>query len=299
MFGYVRPLKGEMKVKEYEAFKSVYCGLCHSLGRRCGPAARFLVNYDLTFLAMLISENASPCISSRRCIASPFRKKKCLCACTSLDRAADYSVILIYWKLKDTIADERFFKSVGANIAAAALKGAYKKAAAAENEFDLTVRDGLERLGELERSGCTSLDEAADKFASILASASSGASNPARRRELEQILYHVGRIVYILDAADDLKRDFEKGAYNAVAARYGITNGILPDEDKLLLRETLRQSVNISGAAFELMEKSPWTDILANIIHLGIPAAIELVLSGKWHDIKKETYWEKEYVRPV
>lgn len=28
MFGYVRPFKGEMLVKEYDAYKGVYCQLC-------------------------------------------------------------------------------------------------------------------------------------------------------------------------------------------------------------------------------------------------------------------------------
>ena len=31
MFGFVRPYKDELKVKDYELFRSVYCGLCHSL----------------------------------------------------------------------------------------------------------------------------------------------------------------------------------------------------------------------------------------------------------------------------
>ena len=40
MFGYVRPFKGEMLVKEYDAYKGVYCQLCRALGKYYGfPAA--------------------------------------------------------------------------------------------------------------------------------------------------------------------------------------------------------------------------------------------------------------------
>ena len=50
MYGYVRPVKGELKIREYEYFRAAYCGLCEALKRRCGLLARFVVNYDLTFM---------------------------------------------------------------------------------------------------------------------------------------------------------------------------------------------------------------------------------------------------------
>ena len=39
MYGYVRPVKGELKISEFERFRGVYCGLCHELARRYGSAA--------------------------------------------------------------------------------------------------------------------------------------------------------------------------------------------------------------------------------------------------------------------
>ena len=36
MFGYIRPLVGEMKVRENEMFRAVYCGLCRSMGKHTG-----------------------------------------------------------------------------------------------------------------------------------------------------------------------------------------------------------------------------------------------------------------------
>jgi hypothetical protein len=69
MFGFVRPDKGELKVRDYELYRAVYCGLCHSLKRRCGAAGRFIINYDFTFLAMLLSHAETGC---RVCV------KKCM-----------------------------------------------------------------------------------------------------------------------------------------------------------------------------------------------------------------------------
>ena len=63
MFGYVRPPLEALPQQEADRFRRAYCGLCHTLGRRYGPAARMILNYDFTYLAILLSdpEEAAPC----------------------------------------------------------------------------------------------------------------------------------------------------------------------------------------------------------------------------------------------
>ena len=53
MFGYVRPFKGEMLVKEYDAYKGVYCQLCRALGKYYGFPMRLTLSYDCTLYALL------------------------------------------------------------------------------------------------------------------------------------------------------------------------------------------------------------------------------------------------------
>lgn len=287
MFGYVRPLKGELKVREYERFKAVYCGLCHSLRRRCGFAARFVVNFDFTFLAMLLSEAENPCWTYRRCIASPFKKKCCHCSDPALDVAADYSVILAYWKLKDAVADEGCLKSLGSRLSLLLLRTAYRKAARNSPGFDELTRTKLSELSGLEREHCESIDIPADKFANILKGAARGAGTEEHRRILSQIFYHTGRIVYILDAVDDLSKDFETGSYNPLIRRYSLTEGKLSPEAGSAVRLTLRHSENLLSSAFELLPTGPWSDIISNIIYEGIPWVTEKVFSGEWHGARR------------
>ena len=66
MFGYVTVYKPELKVKEYEAYKGVYCTLCKRLGKDYGFLSRLTLSYDFTFLAhcMLF---ASSCNSNNKC----------------------------------------------------------------------------------------------------------------------------------------------------------------------------------------------------------------------------------------
>ena len=56
MFGYVRPFRPELKCKDFDLYRATYCGLCRCLRRRYGLAAPMLLNFDFTFLALLLWE---------------------------------------------------------------------------------------------------------------------------------------------------------------------------------------------------------------------------------------------------
>ena len=286
MFGYIRPLKGELRVKEYEQFKAAYCGLCHVLRKCCGFPARFLINFDFTFMAMLLSEPAPPVYEYHRCIASPFRKKCCYVCDGSLETSAYYSVILYYWKLCDSIIDESFLKAIPFRIIRLLLKRSYKKAVLKAPGFDSLVREKLKDLARLETEKCPSIDMVADKFAAILESASQIIPSETHRRVMSQIFYHTGRIIYILDAVDDLQKDQASGAYNPIMHRFSLDEGKLAAEDSAVLRTTVEHSQGLLASAFELLDTSPWSDILFNIIYLGIPWITELVFAGRWSAAK-------------
>ena len=282
MYGYVRPVKGELKIREYELFRGVYCGLCHELARRYGPVSRFLVNYDFTFLAMLLAGAEEGKCCSRRCVAHPIRPVRCLGPCDSLSTAADMTVILGWWKLADSADDSRGIQAAGWKAACAMLKRAYKKAAARRPGFTGAVRENLQALRSLERENCSSVDETADKFALILRSIAQGEADAARRRTLEQLLYHLGRIIYILDAVDDLAEDERTGAYNPLRFRFAPEQGKLSPEDERTLRTGLQMSHNALAGAFALLAENPYSGILSNTVYLGLPAAAQAVFSGVW-----------------
>ena len=130
MYGYIRPDKSELRVREYELFRAAYCGLCETLRERCGLASRLLVNYDMTFMAMVLFDGRGESLP-RRCPVHPLRKRLCVCANDALSAAADYSVILSWWKLRDNAKDETGAASLASVSASLALKKAYEKAAAA------------------------------------------------------------------------------------------------------------------------------------------------------------------------
>lgn len=288
MYGYVRPLKGEMKVREYQQFRAAYCGLCHCLKDRCGLAARFVVNFDCTCMAMLLS--ASECFESscRRCIAKPFCRRDAYRGDAAFGAAADFSVILAYFKLKDSLQDDRFFARVRSRLLMLLLNGAYKKAKNNAPAFHAAAEKNLLALSELERKSCASMDASADCFARILAAAAEEEKNPQRKRILEQIFYHIGRIVYILDAVDDFEDDIKNENYNVLSYRFGYTDGKLSEASKEEIALTLELSEDRLYTAFELLDAGIWTSILRNILFEGLPAVSTLVLNGEWRNMRKK-----------
>lgn len=281
MFGYVKPLRCELKVKHHEQFKAVYCGLCHTLRRRYGWFAGFILNYDFTFLAILLSPGKEPEYRRLRCSASPYRRK-CVCAQTgALELAADDSMILFWWKLRDSVADSPFPRSAFFRLLSLFFFPAYRKACRMRPEFDRQASLCIGELKALENERSDSLDRAADTFARILSSAACSVEDPKRRRTLEQLLYHLGRWIYIVDACDDLARDLERGSYNPVALRYGLTAPPLEGEALASVETTLQHSLNLMASAFELIDCGVWSDILGNMIYLGLPGVGRQVLSGQ------------------
>ena len=55
MFGYVTINKEELPAEEYERFHSYYCGLCRVLRDKYKRRGQLLLNYDMTFLAILLT----------------------------------------------------------------------------------------------------------------------------------------------------------------------------------------------------------------------------------------------------
>ena len=55
MFGYIVVNKPELRIREFYQYRAYYCGLCKALQKKCGIRGQISLNYDMTFLAMLLS----------------------------------------------------------------------------------------------------------------------------------------------------------------------------------------------------------------------------------------------------
>lgn len=287
MFGYVLPSREKLTEEEQAGFQSMYCGLCHTLREEYGFAASLILNYDLTFLAVLLSPGELPETRCRRCAAHPCKGRCAAEKTAALKKAAACSVILAYWQVRDGLADSRGWKKLKYRLAELALHRAYAMAAQDCPGFDRATREQLSCLAELERNRCETLDEPADAFALLLAGVSEELDDPMQRRIYRELLYHMGRWIYLVDAADDLKKDFASGNYNPLIGRYGLTEGVLDEETKRAFAATLDDSVRQMAAAFELWDFGCWTALLRSTFYEGLYQVGHAVLAGTFHRTKR------------
>lgn len=287
MFGYVRPVLDRLSPEEKTRFQGVYCGLCHTLGKRFGWSARLFLNYDLAFLAMLLEKE--PCSYCRKsCMVHPICKRPCANETSALEAAADLSVILTWWQVQDGIADHGFFGGLKYRAALLLLRRAYQKARDNRPDFDGHTQKCLQELATLEKEHCASVDAVADTFARLLAGAANGEDDGTRRRVLEQMLYHLGRWIYLADAADDLKQDLKSGSYNPLPLRYALVGDTLSQESRQELASTMDQSIRVMAAAFELMDYGDYSAIIESVVYEGLYVVGSAVLDGTFRKRKKK-----------
>ena len=285
MFGYVRPLLDLLSDEERRQYKSAYCGLCHTMGDRHGWVARFTLNYDFTLLALLHCTGSGCGNICRRCPVHPFRKGMSCLSGVAMEAAADDSIILTWHKLSDDVADRGLISGLPARFLRRVLRKGYKKAAEARPDFDRSVRGELARLRELKQERSPKLDLAADTFAKILSGASADCPlDHSKKRALEQLLYHLGRWIYLVDAWDDLEADRKAGRYNPLDARFSGQ----AENERAYVETTMTHSVRLIESAANLLELGQLQAVIENILFRGLPAVQKAVLDGRWKELQKQ-----------
>ena len=275
MFGYVRPLKAEMKIKDYESYKSVYCGLCRRMGKDYGILARLALSYDGTMLAMLSMSvrKESPCVTKGRCVCNPLKKCRfCDSEGESMALAGAVSVIMTYYKLQDTITDAGFVKRNLARLGKLLFGGCFRRAKKACPVIAETVSVMMAAQVQAENAE-SAIDRAADPTAKALSVICQMLSDDTQTKHiLGTFGYYLGRWIYLMDAADDMEKDRRSGNFNPFLRQHF---------DKTSCNEVLNLTVSQIVLAYDLLEPGEYRNILDNIIYEGLKARQSDCLSDK------------------
>ncbi|NLK38616.1 MAG: hypothetical protein GX303_00005, partial [Clostridiales bacterium] len=279
-----KPLPPELKVKEYEFYKSVYCGLCRCMGKCTGCLSRLTLSYDFVFLALvrLAITGEDYHTEKRRCFVHPFKKRITMLQNESLSYCAKVSALLTVSKLRDDVADNKGFSRLLA-------RGGLLFANAAARRTDLPLLEGkivdaIHALSEVEKKQTASVDIPAGIFGEMLGEVFSfgigDSDGSAERRIAREIGRHTGRWIYALDAADDIERDAKGGQYNPFLLLYD--GDRLTDSRKEDIKNSLKMELYAVESAVNLIDVSlrpGIVDIIQNIIYLGMPAIAERVIT--------------------
>lgn len=280
MFGYVKACKPELKIREFELYKSVYCGLCRDMGKRFGVWARFTLSYDFTFLALVAMSLAEsdPSITQGRCPFNPMKKINCCHGGREMAFAGDMAILMLWHKLEDDRQDGGFWKRTAAAAAMGIARKSYTRTAGCYPEIAATMAEAMLEQAGLERDNCGDLDKICHPSAHLLGTVlQSLREDEPSRRVLYRLGYLVGRYVYLSDALDDLEEDRKKSGYNPL-----LVNG---ETDLAAAREratgSLYMTIAEAGNTLELLDMQRLGSIIENIVFLGLRKNVEYIANPK------------------
>ena len=320
MIGYVIPDKGELKVREYEIYTGYYCGICKYIGKTYGQLPRMALSYDAAFIALLLAcvdpEPDAPV--QEHCVVHHI-KRKTIIRNRAIEYAGDLMLILAWYKLLDDVQDEG---KNSAKAGMAAFRSTWRKLQAKHPDLCQGIGDHLAALNELEKAGCDSIDRVAEGFAQVMdvifrdgatflygpedtadqaqhsdaadqAQHSDAASQTDSKKTagfhetFAKAGYHLGKWIYLIDAADDIEENLESGAYNPLLQRFGYRAGEenaeeTPEQFRARIDERLRFNLYhylaVLGESFEALDIKKNSGIIENGIYFGLNRRTDEVL---------------------
>lgn len=280
MFGYVVARKDTLSEEQQIRYRACYCGLCRTLKERHGNLSRLALNYDMTFLVLLLSSLYEPGEHSGagRCVTHP-AKPQPWWTCDFSAYAADLTVALTYHKLRDDWLDD------GARLQKGlmnGLRGAYDRVKARLPRQCAVIETELDNLLALEKAGETVPDKPSACFGRLMAELFDCRQDrwgPA----LREMGFWLGQFIYLQDACLDLEKDAKKGRYNPLLAMHGGKVRPQADFEPMLLM--------LAGQCYQAFDRLPLVQdsaILENILRDGIWTRYHESRSAQEHKEKKK-----------
>lgn len=271
MFGYVTPKTDELKVKEHIFYKSVYCGLCRTMGRHICSESRITLSYDIVFLALVrfaLTEERLDFYKGR-CLLSPYKKRAFMKSNRSLEYSASAGALLAYHSIRDNAEDKHGIKKAGSRLALCLSKRMRKKAGL--SLLDKEISERLKELSLLEKSSLPSPDACADAFGRLLSFVFGFELEEKKKRIANELGYHIGKWIYLADAVDDYFDDRKNNEFNPLTEINGD-----------ILTCSMRLELEYAMNALSLIDfyDEGIKNILENIICLGMTEKSEKLVSA-------------------
>lgn len=260
MFGYLTAATSHLTPEQAQRYKAVYCGVCMSLKRRHGQLSRLTLNYDLSFLVLLLGSLYEPGEQAEEscCVVHPFKKQQIISSEIS-GYAADMNLMLAYLKCMDNWQDDGSLLSVAE---AAALRQSYKRLSRQYPRQHKAMEASLAALHQLEKNRVEDADAASASFGALMAEILVYKED-RWCGALRSMGMALGRFIYIMDAVMDLDSDTRRNSFNPFRRYYGLDN-------EQRFRDILKMLLADCVYHFDKLPLVQDADILKNILCLGL-----------------------------
>lgn len=283
MFGYINVNGKELSDEDKGTYQSYYCGLCKSLKEQFGQKGQMLLNYDMTFLVVLLTGlyETEANRESFKCNIHPIRKRESVRNEIS-DYAANMNVLLAYYNLIDDWKDDKsYFKKAIAGV----YEEDFQKAVLNYPRQAKAVADYIEKLAECEKNQEQNID-----LVSALTGEMMGELFAYKQDEwydeLKILGMYLGKFIYLMDAYEDLNKDEKKNSYNPLL----YVKKEHPQNYECLCKAMMTSMMAECAKAFERLPILMHATIIRNILYSGVWSKYEYIqLKKKRKNKRKES----------
>lgn len=269
MFGYVVVNRRKLSDEQFHVYHSFYCGLCFELRESYGKSMAVFLNYDMAFLAMVLSGLYEPETEQyeKKCPVHLTRKETIRRnACTAY--AKDMTILLSYYKVLDDIQDE--------NKGRLLLKKLSRPMNQIREKYPKKVNEvecALKKTQALEKKNCQDVDLLCNASGELLGPLFASQDGPFQK-ELYGMGYALGKFIYLMDAYDDLEKDQKNGCFNPLTH---MDRKEIDDKIESWLEVYLSEAAD----CFERMPILDYSDIIRNILYSGVWTRLEEIKETK------------------
>jgi hypothetical protein len=261
MFGFIVANKEALTQQQLERYRGCYCGLCRALSQHHGLIGKMTLNYDMTFLVLLLSSLYEPQDSTgwSRCFNHP-DKRYSIWQNKFTDYAADMNIALSYYKCVDDWRDEhRLDRLCGSKL----LESRYKKVMLQYPRQCRCIEECFTKLAEIEKTGCRLPDAAPNCFGQLMGCLLTYYDDDHWTETLKRTGTALGKFIYAMDACLDLETDRKHRSYNPL-----LTYTAASENDGFY--ELLTMLIGDCTLEFEKLPLVQDVAIMRNILYSGV-----------------------------
>lgn len=261
MFGYITVDKPELKIKDFETYKSYYCGLCRQLKKQNGNVLRISLSYDMAFIYILLTGLYEPETKThiKRCVVHGFGKVN-VSSNDIAEYVADMSAVMTYYKMADDWNDERKISAgILKNILSRKNKGICERYSDKIKLFE----ENMTKLREGEKNKNYNLDEMSGYFGNMMGEILVY-KNDIWEKHLRKMGKYLGKFIYLMDAYDDIKEDEKNNRYNPLTELKDSPEFEAKAEDILMMLMAK------CAEEFEILPIILHEDLIRNVLYSGV-----------------------------
>lgn len=270
MFGYININRQDLSKENLNIYQSYYCGLCHALKQDSGIKGQMFLNYDMTFLILLLT-GLYELEDEQREFVCPLHpgKKKTERINGATRYAAEMNVLLAYHNLEDDWRDDRAYVK---HTLSHMIRKDYRRISAKYPRQAAALERYMEKLTACEKNKEYNLDLIAGLTGEMLGEIFAWKED-VWSDELRCLGFYMGKFIYLMDAYEDLDKDEKNKKYNPFT-KFREENGA---DYETIAKLILTSMMSECSKSFERMPILLHAEIIRNILYSGVWSKYEYI----------------------